>query len=52
MLDASRFQNADEYADYLKTPSGRLRSELAWENLRRFLDNQPLKEVVDRTAGY
>jgi phosphoglycerate dehydrogenase-like enzyme len=22
------------------------------ENLRRFLDGEPLKEVVDRTAGY
>jgi len=22
------------------------------DNLRRFLDNEPLKEVVDRVAGY
>jgi S-adenosylmethionine-dependent methyltransferase len=43
MLDASRFQNADEYADYLKTPSGKLRSELAWENLRRFLTSDTSK---------
>jgi|SRR5580704_6720322 S-adenosylmethionine-dependent methyltransferase len=40
MLDASRFQNADKYADYLKTPSGRLRSKLAWENLCRFLPSK------------
>jgi 2-polyprenyl-3-methyl-5-hydroxy-6-metoxy-1,4-benzoquinol methylase len=36
-LNTSRFQDADKYAAYLKTPAGRLRSELAWENLRRFL---------------
>jgi S-adenosylmethionine-dependent methyltransferase len=35
--DISRFQDAEKYAAYLKTPAGRLRSELAWENLRRFL---------------
>jgi S-adenosylmethionine-dependent methyltransferase len=35
--DSSRFQDADKYAAYLKTATGRLRSELAWENLRRFL---------------
>jgi hypothetical protein len=37
MLDTSRFQDADKYSAYLKTPAGRLRSELAWENVRRFL---------------
>jgi S-adenosylmethionine-dependent methyltransferase len=37
MLDISRFQDADKYAAYLNTPAGRLRSELAWEGLRRFL---------------
>jgi S-adenosylmethionine-dependent methyltransferase len=37
MLDTSRFQDAAKYAAYLKTPPGRLRSQLAWENLRRFL---------------
>ena len=35
--DTLRFQDAEKYAAYLKTPAGRLRSELAWENLRRFL---------------
>lgn len=37
ILVTSRFQDADKYAAYLKTPAGRLRSELAWENMRRFL---------------
>jgi S-adenosylmethionine-dependent methyltransferase len=37
MLDTSRFQDAAKYAAYLKTPAGRLRSELAWENLRHLL---------------
>ena len=27
-------------------------SRLFVENLKRFLDGEPLKEVVDRTAGY
>lgn len=35
--DTLRFQDAEKYAAYLKTPAGRLRSELAWENLRRIL---------------
>jgi S-adenosylmethionine-dependent methyltransferase len=35
--DILQFQDAEKYAAYLKTPAGRLRSELAWENLRRFL---------------
>ncbi len=35
--DTLQFQDAEKYAAYLKTPAGRLRSELAWENLRRFL---------------
>jgi phosphoglycerate dehydrogenase-like enzyme len=30
----------------------RVVAQLFVENLRSFLDNQPLKEVVDRTAGY
>jgi S-adenosylmethionine-dependent methyltransferase len=36
-LDATRFQAAKKYASYLKTPAGRLRSELAWKNLSQFL---------------
>ncbi len=37
MPETLRFQDAEKYAAYLKTPPGRLRSELAWENLRCFL---------------
>jgi S-adenosylmethionine-dependent methyltransferase len=37
ILDTSRFQDAGKYAAYLKTPPGRIRSELAWENVRRSL---------------
>jgi S-adenosylmethionine-dependent methyltransferase len=36
--DSERFQNgADEYAAYLETPEGRLRSDLAFDNLQDFL---------------
>lgn len=35
--DTLRFQDAEKYATYLKAPAGRLRSELAWENVRQFL---------------
>jgi S-adenosylmethionine-dependent methyltransferase len=35
--DTLRFQDAEKYAAYLKTPAGRLRSELAWANMRPFL---------------
>jgi S-adenosylmethionine-dependent methyltransferase len=52
MLDASRFQDADKYVAYLKTPSGRLRSELAWENLRRFLpSNTSKRRALDVGGG-
>jgi S-adenosylmethionine-dependent methyltransferase len=37
MPNAIPFADADRYLSYLKTPLGRLRSDLAWENLRRFL---------------
>jgi hypothetical protein len=36
-LDTLQFRDADRYSSYLKTPLGRLRSDLAWENLQRFL---------------
>src|SRR5258708_40249905 len=42
-LNTSRFQDADKYAAYLKTTAGRLRSELAWENVRRFLPREASK---------
>ncbi len=37
MLEATQFREAGKYSNYLKTPSGRLRSDLAWENLQGFL---------------
>ena len=52
MLDASRFQDADKYEAYLKTPSGRLRSELAWENVRGFLrSNTSKRRALDVGGG-
>jgi S-adenosylmethionine-dependent methyltransferase len=52
MLGTSRFQDADKYAAYLKTPAGRLRSELAWENLRRFLPrNASKRRALDLGGG-
>lgn len=36
-LDATRFRDANKYASYLNTVAGRLRGDLAWENLRRSL---------------
>jgi len=52
MLDASRFQYADKYAAYLKTPPGRLRSELAWENVRCFLPgNASTRSALDVGGG-
>jgi len=51
-LDTSRFQDADKYAAYLKTPAGRLRSELSWENLRRFLPRTPSRRrALDLGGG-
>ncbi len=51
VLDASRFQDADRYRAYLKTPSGRLRSELAWENLRRLLPRNTWKQRALDVGG-
>jgi S-adenosylmethionine-dependent methyltransferase len=51
MLDASRFQDAGKYAAYLKTPGGRLRSELAWENMRRFLPRDASKHRALDVGG-
>jgi S-adenosylmethionine-dependent methyltransferase len=51
-LNTSRFQDADKYAAYLKTPAGRLRSELAWENMRRFLSlNASKRRALDVGGG-
>jgi S-adenosylmethionine-dependent methyltransferase len=52
MLDTSRFQDADKYGAYLKTPAGRLRSELAWANMRRFLPGNASKcRALDLGGG-
>jgi S-adenosylmethionine-dependent methyltransferase len=51
MLDTSRFQDADRYAAYLKTPAGRLRSELAWENLHRSLPRDTSKRRALDVGG-
>jgi S-adenosylmethionine-dependent methyltransferase len=39
-LDAARSQDAKKYESYLQTTVGRLRCDLSWENLRRFLPEQ------------
>ena len=53
ITDTLRFQDAEKYAAYLKTPAGRLRSELAWENLRRFLprDDAAKHRALDVGGG-
>jgi S-adenosylmethionine-dependent methyltransferase len=52
ILDTSRFQDAEKYAAYLKTPAGRMRSELAWANLSRFLPNNTSKHrALDLGGG-
>ena len=51
MLDTSRFQDADKYAAYLRTPTGKLRSELAWENMRRFLPHHASKRRALDVGG-
>jgi len=50
-LNTSRFQDADKYAAYLKTTAGRLRSELAWENVRRFLPREASKRRALDVGG-
>ncbi|MGB9241879.1 MAG: methyltransferase domain-containing protein [Terriglobales bacterium] len=52
MLDTSRFQDADKYAAYLKTPAGRLRSDLACKNLREFFPpNAAQRRALDVGGG-
>ena len=51
MLDTSRFEDADKYAAYLKTPAGGLRSELAWENMRWFLPRNASKRRAHDVGG-
>lgn len=49
--DTLRFQDAGKYAAYLKTPPGRLRSELAWANLRHFLPRDAAKHRALDVGG-
>src|ERR1700675_1136085 len=50
--DSERFQNgANEYAVYLDTPEGRLRSDLAFANLQDFLPQQNEKSLCALDAG-
>ena len=51
-LETTHFQDAEKYAAYLKTPLGRQRNELAWENLRRFLAGDAQgRRVLDLGGG-
>jgi ubiquinone/menaquinone biosynthesis C-methylase UbiE len=50
-LGAERFEEAEKYAEFLRTPEGRLRTDLSWANLRDFL-HFPLRcRVVDVGGG-
>jgi ubiquinone/menaquinone biosynthesis C-methylase UbiE len=52
MVDTARFRNADKYASYLKTMAGRLRLDLAWENLRpRLPGNASKRHALDLGGG-
>jgi S-adenosylmethionine-dependent methyltransferase len=51
MPDTLRFHGAEKYAAYLKTVAGGLRSELAWENLRRFLSRDASKHRALDVGG-
>lgn len=51
-LETTHFEDAEKYASYLKTPLGRLRSELAWENLREFLSTDAsARRILDLGGG-
>jgi S-adenosylmethionine-dependent methyltransferase len=45
------FQDAEAYTAYLKTPAGRLRSELAWANLGHFLPRDTAKHRALDVGG-
>src|ERR1700756_341961 len=52
--DSDRFQSgANQYVDYLETPEGRLRSDLAFANLKDFLPLQarPSLSALDLGCG-
>lgn len=46
MLETAQFQDADENSEYLRTFSGRLRTDLAWENLGYGAGYMPAHKVV------
>ena len=51
-LETTHFEDAERYSSYLKTSLGRLRSELAWENLRGVLPaDAPRWRVLDLGGG-
>lgn len=50
-LETAQFHDADKYSSYLSTPAGRLRIELAWENLRRFLPADAVRRRVLDVGG-
>jgi S-adenosylmethionine-dependent methyltransferase len=52
MVETTQFQDAEKYSEYLRTSSGRLRSDLAWENLQAFLpDPAGERRVLDLGGG-
>ena len=52
MVDTAHFRDADKYASYLKTVVGRLRLDLAWENLRPLLPgNASKRRALDLGGG-
>lgn len=52
MVETTQFQDAGKYSEYLRTFSGRLRSDLAWENLQAFLpDPAGERRVLDLGGG-
>ena len=55
MLEITQFQDADKYSEYLRTFSGRLRSDLMWEKLRYGAGYMPAHKVigvVSRSTGW
>src|SRR5215472_16164899 len=50
-VGTTQFHDADKYSSYLRAPAGRLRIELAWENLRRFLPADAVRRRVLDVGG-
>jgi S-adenosylmethionine-dependent methyltransferase len=52
MIETTQFQDAGKYSEYLRTFSGRLRSDLAWKNLAGILpDPAGQRRVLDLGGG-